>query len=492
MKKFLRGLQVGDGLRHRLFRGGAWLGVGTVADQGLRFLRNIILARLLAPEAFGLMAIVLSVCSLFQVLTGIGIKESVVQNPRGAERTFLNGAWWLSVARGLGLYLLAFVSAPWIARFYEAPELERLLRVAFLSVLAQAALSAGAFVAVKQMRYSKWVLIQQGGGVIGVLTAITLGFYLRGVWALVLGFAVEGIARCLISYLVCPFRPGLQFDPENRRALLRFAGGMFGLPALMLVYTEGSTFALGKLGSKADLGIFAMALGLARMASMFSNQMVDLLMPAFSEIQKDPGRVNQGILKVTTFLALAGVPASAFMALFGSQVLEVLYGPRYAAGGLALALLFANEVLLVSSVPIATVYLAVGKPALLRRFSLLRAFLVVALLWPAIRFGGLTGAASIPVAAMLLAYGLQLAQLRTVTGLEIKTYLALWLRGLLVAAPFVGLWLVMRFFFQGIRPLVELVWLGTVTGVVLGVFAFSAYRQPSVRRYLWRFAHPTN
>jgi ABC-type multidrug transport system permease subunit len=93
---------------------------------------------------------------------------------------------------------------------------------------------------------------------------------------------------------------------------------------------------------------------------------------------------------------------------------------------------------------------------------------------------------------MLLAYGLQLAQLRTVTGLEIKTYLALWLRGLLVAAPFVGLWLVMRFFFQGIRPLVELVWLGVATGVVLGTFAFSAYRQPSVRRYLWRFAHPAN
>jgi O-antigen/teichoic acid export membrane protein len=114
--KVIEKLRNHPGLFGRMARGGAWLGLGSAGENALRFVRNMVLARLLAPEAFGVMAIVLSICSLFQVLTGLGIKESIVQNPRGAERSFLNGAWWISVVRGLLLYAVAFVASPWIMR----------------------------------------------------------------------------------------------------------------------------------------------------------------------------------------------------------------------------------------------------------------------------------------------------------------------------------------------------------------------------------------
>jgi lipopolysaccharide exporter len=480
-------LQNQPGLFGRLARGGAWLGIGSASEQGFRFVRNMILARILAPEAFGLMAIVISVCSLLQVLTGIGIKESIVQSPHGAERTYLNGAWWLGLVRGVTIYGLALLLAPWLARFYEAPELAAWLRVAFVGVLAQGALSAGAYVAVKQMRYSRWVLVQQGGSIIGILTTLTLAFILKGVWALVIGYATEGVARCIMSYLVCPFRPGLKFRKEDLQALFRFAGGMFGLPILMMIYNEGAVFAVGKLCSKEQLGIFAMALTLARIPSMFSNQLVDLLMPAFSEIQRDFQRVNEGILKVTTVAVLLGLPAVCFTAIYGAQILSAVYGQRYASGALALSFSFLNELLLVCSVPMATVYLALGKPALLRRFSMIRAALMLLFLYPMISHWGIAGAATVPLLAMIAAYGFQLARLRSITSLNVTAYVAICFRGMWLAAGCVCFWMITARLFAHQKPLLALAGSAFLTACFGSICAVLMWRKNPIRKYFWPF-----
>src|SRR4030042_3650986 len=104
------------------------LAVGTVVERGLRFVRYVILTRILAPDQFGLMAIVMVAASAFDALTEVGIKQSVIQNKRGADPEYLNVAWWFQAVRGLGLFSVAFLAAPWISSFYERPELSRLLR----------------------------------------------------------------------------------------------------------------------------------------------------------------------------------------------------------------------------------------------------------------------------------------------------------------------------------------------------------------------------
>jgi lipopolysaccharide exporter len=476
------------GMFRRLLKGGAWMGIGSAAENGVRFARNMILARLLAPEAFGVMAIVLSVCSLFQVLTGLGVKEAIVQNPRGAERTYLNGAWWLSFARGIFLYLAAVIAAPWVSRFYNAPELTYLLRIAFLGVLAASATSAGAFVAIKRMQYPKWVMIQQGGSLIGITTTLLLAIWLKGVLALVIGYAVEGLVKSLLSYIICPYRPDFTFDKEDLRAVMRFAGGMFGLPLLMLVYTEGAIFTVGKLCTKEELGIFAIVLTLARVPSMFSGQVVDLLMPAFSEVQKDRHRVNQGILKVTTLAVFFGLPTACLMAIYGKQILLLAFGNRYSAGALPLAILFLNELMLVCSVPMATVYMAIGKPTLLRRFSLLRAVLMAVLVVQLTKKLGILGAALAPLIAMLASYGLQLTSLRSVTELDIRSYFKVWLRGAIVALPWALFFAASSFCLRGWKPAFSLVGAG-IGAAILGLIAAALfYSQTRIRRYFWPFA----
>src|SRR5580704_9176726 len=92
-------LLLSDGLRAKAMRGGTWLGVGSVAEQAVRFARNMVLTRLLAPGAFGAMAIVMSCSAIVGALVDVQQRSAVIQNPRGREDAYLNAGWWMGMSR---------------------------------------------------------------------------------------------------------------------------------------------------------------------------------------------------------------------------------------------------------------------------------------------------------------------------------------------------------------------------------------------------------
>lgn len=483
--KILATLKNPKGLIVKGLRGGAWLMMGSVAEHGLRFVRNMILTRLLAPESFGVMAQMMTISGLFQVLTSVGVREAVIQNPRSTEDTFLNGAWWLNFGRSVLLVLAACVCAPLFASFYGNPELGKMLPVMFLSVLFQGALSVGAFVAVKRMEYSKWILIQQLGGAVGVLTSIVLAFYIRGVWALVLGVVMENLARCVLSYIVAPFRPRWKFDREHLKSLMVFSRGMFGMPALLMVYTEGTMFALGKIAPIAEVGVFAITLALARVPTFLSSMFADLSLPAFSEVQKDMTRINNGVGKLASVLSLINVPALMFIAFFAEPLLRLLYGDRYTAGAPLLPLLFANEIVFSFNTAMAAVFISMGRTSQMRKYAIIRACVVVVLVLPAFRLGGMVGAACVPLAAALVAFGYQLTSLGALTGLPAGAVLRAPLRGLLCGMPIALGWGLSHFLMQDALGWRSLTWLGISLVIVYGVLGLVVYKNPRLRQIFW-------
>ena len=117
-------------LRQRVIQAGGWTAFGHAAGQGLRFAGNLVLTRLLFPEAFGLMAIVQSVLLGIGLLSDIGITPSIVQHRRGSESKFLHTAWTFQVIRGFAIALLVAVSAYPLGAFYGEPMLTPLLLAA--------------------------------------------------------------------------------------------------------------------------------------------------------------------------------------------------------------------------------------------------------------------------------------------------------------------------------------------------------------------------
>ena len=245
------------------------------------------------------MVMILSLTQLFEILTEMGIKQSVIQHKNGDNSEYLNMAWWFQGLRAIGLYAVAFIVAPWLCEFYfrsrvevltryPMEELTILIRVAFLSILFNGFISPRAHVLEKKFRFSRAVVITQGGLVLGIIITITLAFLIRNVWAIVIGFAATGLFRCLMSYVLCPFMPKVAYDRESFQGLYRFAKGMLGLPALTYLAFNIDVLVAGKLVSTSLVGFYGMALMLAfAPRDLFVRIISPILFSAFADKHDD-------------------------------------------------------------------------------------------------------------------------------------------------------------------------------------------------------------
>lgn len=429
----------GEGLRAKVLRGGTWMGAGSFAEQLTRFARNMILTRLLAPEAFGTMAIVLSAGSVIHTITDIGVKESIIQNPRGSEAHYASAAWWLAFGRSVLLYAAIFVLSPWISAFYGNRELAALLRVVALSVILDGALSSKAYVAMKEMKFGRWAAINNVGSIAGVVITVVLSFFLRGVWALVLGNLAESASRCILSYVFCPYLPSLSWDRGAVRDLLRFSKGLFGLAFLNLIFMRTDVFVLAKLYPSAQLGLYVIAVALIQTpASFVMNLLGQTLLPTFSHIRGDEERVNRILLQVTAFLIFVGMPAVVFMFFCGRSLLTLAYGHVY--GAAAAPLIVASCVALVNLLngQITTVFYSKGLPQLHRRCVIITAILMIVLIYPFVKWFGLVGGQLACLVSIVAGYAFQAVRIRRVTGVNLgqcgRTLLLATTMSLVVAA----------------------------------------------------------
>jgi O-antigen/teichoic acid export membrane protein len=433
IQRSLASLFTGQSLKAKAIRGGAWLGSGSVAEQAARFFRNLILVRLLIPAAFGTAALVTSTGLILQAFTEVGVREALVQSRRGSEYDFMNATWWMAFARALFVCMLVFITAPWVASFYGNSELIPLLRVAILGLVLEGAMSARAYVALKEMRFSRWALAAYGGSVLGILITIALCFYIRNVWALVLGTVSESLARCILSYALCPWIPSFRVKKEHFRELFRYSRGVVGLPILMLIFLRTDVFVLGKLVPASQLGLYTMGISIGQVPAVFvSNLLYHISLSTLSQIQDDKLRTNRVVLKVTSLVVAFGAPALAFTFFCGSSVLALVYGKPYAAMGGALFFALCTGMISIVNAQLTSVFYSAGEPALHRRCVATMAVLMVLLVYPFSKWLGPQGAQLAALISVAAGFGLQLERVRIFTDLRVASYVKVLIRS---AAP---------------------------------------------------------
>lgn len=419
----VRQLLTGRGLKARSTRAGAWLAGASAFDQGFRFVKNMILTRVLLPEAFGLMALVLSVNAFFESFTDLGIDSAIVQNPRSEEHGYLNAAWWISVGRAVASYAVVFVSTHWVAEFYRQPRLASLMRIAFLAIILRGAVSPRMYVSHKKMDFKRLTGIYQGAGVCGTLTTIVLSLLMRNVWALVIGSAIEAAYRLILSFILCPFKPRLDWDKGSAREIYRYSRGMVGIPVLTFIFMRADIFVLGRLRPTAELGVYSMATQLGQIGFMFFGPLISQIAnPAFAEIQRDNLRLRTILLKITELIGLLIFPAIMFVSLYGRELLRYVYGPIYSAAAVPFAVLFAVSLTRVLMVPVNAILFMIGKPEVNRLYLALRTGLMVLLIYPGVRLFGSTGAALVGLIAMTSVFVLQMFPLRHLIGLNLLMF----------------------------------------------------------------------
>ncbi len=372
-------------LMARVARSASWIVLGYGASQAIRLASNLILTRLLFPEAFGLMALISVVTVGLTLFSDVGIAPSIAQSKRGDDPDFLNTAWTIQVGRGFGLWLAACALAYPVSLFYDQTELTLYLPMAALSLVVAGFNPTRIETAHRHLLMGRLMALDLLSQVIGIAAMVALALALQSVAALVVGGVIGAVAKLALTHLFLP-GPSNRFRWESAAVteLIHFGKWIFLSTVFWFFASQGDKAVLGKFLTLENLGIYNIGYFLASFPLLLGlNVTGRVMIPVYRE-KADPLRLS----RMRYGLSAGVIGLLIVMALAGPWLVSHLYDPRYVEAG---AIVVVLSVVLISQV-VGMTYdqaaLAAGDSRRFFVYSALRSTLQVGLLLiGAITFG---------------------------------------------------------------------------------------------------------
>jgi O-antigen/teichoic acid export membrane protein len=408
-----------EGLKGRIMRSSVLTMGSFGGSQVMRLASNLVLTRLLFPEAFGMMALVQVVLSGLMLLSDTGLRVSVVQNVRGDDPDFLDTVWTMKVVRGVALWGLACALALPVAALYDEPMIAQLLPVVGLSLIISGAIPTAINTADRHMRLGRATAVGLGAQAIGLISAILLAWLLGSVWALVWGTLIGAAAKLTLTRRFLPNAHNrLHWDWEIVRELFHFGKWiLLGTTASYLVNNVDKMI-LGAYVTLEELGIYGVGATLALICySICQALKTKLLMPLYRmRPMKGHPENRRKVFMMRRLISGGGIAATALLALVGIPLVDLLYDDRYALAGPILVLFCLALVPRIITVGAGGVLLVAGDSWRAMHLTVAQAAVQVPVLWFAVSWYGIGGAILAPAAATLLVHPLRIYYARLYEG----------------------------------------------------------------------------
>jgi O-antigen/teichoic acid export membrane protein len=322
-------------LKSLTLRGVAWTLAGEGGGHIIRFVSNLILARLLVPEAFGVMVVVTMVQTGLSMFSDIGIQPAIVQHKRGDDQLFLDTAWTTQAVRGVLLGAATCALAWPMAAYAEHPELVRILLVVSLTPVAEGFLSTKVFTCNRQLSLGRLTVLNLGCALVGLAARIVWAFFSPTVWALVVGGFAFTLPRVILSHWILPGPVNrLRWDRESSRALFQFGRWVFLSTVLTFVALQLDKFVFVKMIPLALLGIYNIGQMFARLPVETGAKIASsVLFPALSRVRERGGNLESAYDRMRAPLLAGSGALLGFLILAGPVVTRILYPQSYQDAG---------------------------------------------------------------------------------------------------------------------------------------------------------------
>lgn len=329
-------------LVRRVLRTGSLSMFGFGTRQLLRLAGNLILTRLLFPEAFGMMAIVQAVMAGVALLSDVGIEQSIIQSSRGDVPAFVNTAWTMKVIRGATMWVVLCLLAYPTAALYGEPLLANLLPVVGLTAAIEGLASTKIAAADRNLAIGRTTLMDVGSYAFGLLVTVVWAWINRSIWSLVIGNIVGVAVKTIVSHFwLDGITNRFSWEPRSRRALLTLGRWFFVSSVLTFLGGQGSRLLIGKLLDVNMLAFFALAVAIDELPRQIVLQIGNrALFPAYSEVVRErPERLYAAIKRSRLILAVPYWLACVLLVYFGESLMGHMYDVRYKDSGWMLQIL---------------------------------------------------------------------------------------------------------------------------------------------------------
>ncbi len=397
----------GTGLNARLLRSSTWTALGNVFFQIVRFGSNLILTRLLFPEAFGLMALIMVFILGLEMFSDVGTAVSIQRSERGDDPDFLNTAWTLQIIRGVVLWLGCCALSWPVSAFYNEPFLALALPVSGLTLLISGFIPTKVQTATRHLKVGQYTVLSLVSQLISVVFSIGLAWWFKSTWALVISGIISSLVYlALMTFVLEGERNRFRWHRDSAGELISFGRWIFLSTLCGFALSQGDKAILGKYLNADGLGVYNIGYFLATFPTFFAASVTGkVLIPMYRE--KPPAESTENALKIrkarymlTGCLFLLQLP----LVFFGVFIVETLYDPRFWLAGpvvVAVACLNIPNIVTITYGPAA---LAAGDSKRHFNYQLIRAVLYISFFLIGVNSFGLVGAFLGQFAALVATY----------------------------------------------------------------------------------------
>ena len=381
----------GGSLSQRTVRGGFWVFSLRIVQQIFGLARLVILARILAPHDFGLMGIALLTMSTIETFSQTGFQAALIQKKENIE-SYLDAAWTVLLLRGLVLFGVLYFAAPFTASFFDAPEAKSIIQVIGLSVLFQAVTNIGVIYFQKELEFNKEFIYQFAGTLADFIVAISAVLILKNVWALVFGMLAGNAVRCIVSYLIHPYRPRLSRDLRKAKELFGFGKWVLGSSILVFLLTQGDDIFVGKLLGATALGFYQLAYKISNMpATEISHLIARVTFPAYSQLQNNLLKLQEAYLKVLQLTTFLSIPIAGLIFILAPDFTKIFLGGKWMPMVPAMQVLALYGMLRAIGATTGVVFMAAGMPEIRTKIQSAQLVLLAILIYPFTMRWGILG-----------------------------------------------------------------------------------------------------
>ncbi len=306
-----------------------WSGLMEILSRIITPVIYIILAKLLGPKDFGIAATAIMTVSFSILLLDTGLGKALIQTKEELKKTS-DVAFWVSIFLGLIIYLVIFLSAPYLAYFFDSPESLSVIRVLGIQIIFDSLSSVQQALYMREFAFRRLFLVTVGSTIISGIFSISLAYSGYGVWAIVAGSLCGSLIKFILLWVNSTWRPSFRFDIGIFKKFGAFAGWVVGESILAWLFIWGDSFIVGKYMGVETLGIYRMGCMIANMIfGLFFNPLIPVFYSLLCSLNNNIENMFSVFQKLNKILIAISLPAGIGLYFVSPQIELAFFGDKW-------------------------------------------------------------------------------------------------------------------------------------------------------------------
>ncbi|MDJ1169587.1 MOP flippase family protein [Roseofilum sp. BLCC_M154] len=315
-------------LKKKTIAGVIWSAIEKLGNQLISFIVFFVLARLLGPESFGLIALADVYLVFLEVFTDQGFTQAIVQR-QALEDEHLDTAFWINLVISIGLTLITFIGAGWVAIALKEPNLEPIIKWLSLALIFSSFNGIQQAIFTRRLAFKQLSLRSLIAQLLGGIVGVTMAFMGFGVWSLVGQRLVNQCVGILVLWWVSDWKPKLRISKRHFHDLFGFGVNILGIKLLTFFNKRSDDFLIGYFLGPVPLGYYAIAYRLLKTVTVLITTMTQVGFPAFSQLQNEPEKLKSAFYKGTQFTALISFPLFFGLSSLAPEIIPIMFGEQW-------------------------------------------------------------------------------------------------------------------------------------------------------------------